>query len=294
MSRKSRDWLIGIAIAIATLLIVYGVAQYNYRKQHYEGLGLSVKGDKIAVVDISGTIYESRRIVRQLEDYGEQKSIKAVLLRLNTPGGVVQPAQEIYHAVKTVRDSGKPVIASMGTMAASGGYYVACGADTIMAGPGTTTGSIGVIAEFINTSELLQKIGIDFEIIKSGRFKDAGSPHRDMTSAERRYLQAWVDDAHDQFVRVVMEERRLSQSKVAQIADGRVFTGRQALEHGLVDCLGYFSDAVDLSAEMAGIEGEPTLVRERHRRVTIFDLLFEQAEHILSGQQSVQLKYLYQ
>ena len=293
MSRKRRDWLIGGGIVVITLLLVYVIAQYNYTKSRYEGVGISAKGDKVAVVEIFGTIYDSRRAVRQIKDYGEQKSIKAIILHLDTPGGVVAPAQEIYHAVKTVRDSGKPVIASMGSLAASGGYYIACGADTIMAGPGTTTGSIGVIAEFLNTKDLFEKIGIDFEIIKSGRYKDSGSPHRDMTEADRRYLQAWVDDAYDQFVQVVMDERKMSKSKVNKVADGRVFTGRQALANGLVDLLGYYEDAVDLAAEMAGIDGEPTIVKERIRRTTVFDLLFEQAENILQGRQGAQLKYLY-
>jgi len=294
LSRKVKDWLIGLGIAVFTLLLVYGIAQYNYQKRHYEGGGISIKGDKVAVVEIFGTIYDSRRAVRQLKDYGEQKSIKAIILRIDSPGGIVAPAQEIYHAVKTVRDSGKPVIASMGSLAASGGYYIACGADTIMAGPGTTTGSIGVIAEFINTQELFHKIGIDFEVIKSGKYKDSGSLHRDMTPADRRYFQAWVDDAYDQFVQVVMDERKLSRAKVAQIADGRVFTGRQALNNGLVDLLGYYSDAVDLAAEMAEIDGEPTLIKERIRRTTFIDLLFEQAENILRGRQGAQMKYLYQ
>lgn len=293
VSRKRRDWLIGGGIVVITLLLVYVIAQYNYTKSRYEGVGISAKGDKVAVVEIFGTIYDSRRAVRQIKDYGEQKSIKAIILHLDTPGGVVAPAQEIYHAVKTVRDSGKPVIASMGSLAASGGYYIACGADTIMAGPGTTTGSIGVIAEFLNTKDLFEKIGIDFEIIKSGRYKDSGSPHRDMTEADRRYLQAWVDDAYDQFVQVVMDERKMSKSKVNKVADGRVFTGRQALANGLVDLLGYYEDAVDLAAEMAGIDGEPTIVKERIRRTTVFDLLFEQAENILQGRQGAQLKYLY-
>lgn len=294
VSRKTKDWLIGLGIAAITLILVFSLAQYNYQKQRYEGMGIPIKGDRVAVVEIFGAIYDSRRTIRQLENYGDQKSIKAIILRIDSPGGVVAPAQEIYHAVKTVRNSGKPVIASMGSLAASGGYYIACGADTIMAMPGTTTGSIGVIAEFINTRKLFDKIGVDFEVIKSGKYKDSGSPHREMTEEDRRYLQAWVDDAYDQFVQVVMDERKLSKAKVARIADGRVFTGRQALDNGLVDLLGYYSDAVDLAARMAGIEGEPAIVKERNRRTTWFDLFFEEFGNVLRGRQGAQVKYLYQ
>lgn len=284
--------MIGLAIASITILLIFIFA--GVKQGQSGGAGISGGGDKIAEVELIGPIYDSRRIVRQLETYGDQRSIKAILFHVDSPGGVVVPSQEIYEAVRRVRDGGKPVLAFMGSVAASGGYYAACGADSIMAEPGTTTGSIGVVAEFVNTRELFKKVGVKFEVIKSGEYKDTGSPHRDFTEADRRYLQAWIDDAFDQFVGVVVEERRMTRREVLKVADGRVFTGRQALTLGLVDTLGYYNDAVDLAARMAGIEGEPTVVKEKYRRVTLLDLLFEQVEGIVRGSGGARLKYQYQ
>ena len=292
MTRRRKDWLIGLTIAcvsVALILILAAVRQGRSREDV-----ISRGGEKIAIVELLGPIYDSRRIVRQIETYGEQKSIRGILLRIDSPGGLVVPSQEIYESVRRVRDGGKPVLAFMGSVAASGGYYAACGADTLMAQPGTTTGSIGVIAEFMHTYELFRKIGIKFEIIKSGPYKDLGSPHRGFTEADRRHLQAWIDDAFDQFVTVVAESRRMTRREALRIADGRVFTGRQALAIGLVDTLGYYRDAVDLTARMAGIEGEPTVVRERTRRITLIDLFLEQIEGVLHGFGGTRLKYQYQ
>ena len=292
MSRRRKDWFLGLAIAIATVLLIMILA--GIRQSRSDMVEISGDGEKIAVVEVFGPIYDARRIVRQLENYAEMKSIKAILLRIDSPGGGVAPSQEIYEAVRRVRDDGKPVLASMGSVAASGGYYAACGADSIMAAPGSTTGSIGVYAEFMNTEELFAKIGIKFEMIKSGRYKDSGSPHRPMTAQDRAYLQGWIDDAYEQFVGVVMQERTMSRREVNRVADGRVFTGRQALEVGLIDTLGYYADAIDLAAAMAGIEGEPTLVKERYRRMSVFDLFFEQMTGLLYAFRSgMRLKYQY-
>jgi protease IV len=176
-------------------------------------------------------------------------------------------------------------------VAASGGYYAACGADTIMANPGTTTGSIGVLAEFINAQKLLEKIGVRFETVKSGKYKDTGSPYRGLNEDDRTYLQSWIDDAYAQFVGVVSAERHLSKAGVLKLADGRVFTGMQAKTLGLVDTLGDYRAAIRLAARMGKIKGEPELVRWHSRRVTLFDLLFQDAEGVFRQLNGARLFY---
>jgi protease IV len=290
---KKNEWLAGLAIVGGALFFIFVLSGILSRGES-DGDGsisISGRGDKVGVVELFGTIYDSRRIVEQVETYGDQKSVKALLIRIDSPGGLVAPSQEIFEAVRRVREKGKPVVVSMGSLAASGGYYVACGADTIVANPGTTTGSIGVIAEFVNMQDLLGKIGVRFETVKSGRYKDTGSPYREMNVDDRRYLQSWIDDAYDQFIHVVSTERRLSIEKVRELADGRVFTGAQAQKLGLVDVLGDYKIALDLAAKMGGISGEPEVVRSIRRRTTVLDLLFQEAEGYLRGMRSGLLLY---
>ena len=290
LSKRLKDWLIGTAIVLIMIILIVILVNRVSSTREYEGVSLSAKGDKVAVVELNGPIYDSRNIVRQFKKYGEHKSVKAVLFRINSPGGAVSPSQEIYNAVKRVRDGGKPVVVSMGTVAASGGYYVSLAADTIMANPGSTTGSIGVIIEITNLSRLFTKLGIGFEVVKTGPFKDTGSPHRNLTQADRRFLQSYVDDAFEQFLKVVSEERHMSMSDVRRLADGRVFTGHQARENGLIDVLGDYEDAVQLAAAMGGIEGEPTLVREVERHRSVYDLLFQEFSRVVRGTSS-QVQY---
>lgn len=288
---KYRDWMIGVLIVVGMLFLILIMVTVISQRRSYDGPTLSSRGDKIAIIELLGPIYDSRNTVRQFKQYGDHESVKAIVFRIDSPGGGVAASQEIYEAAKRVRDSGKPVVASMGTVAASGGYYVACGADSILANPGTTTGSIGVIAEFPNISGLLSKIGIRFETIKSGRYKDSGSPYRDWTSADRQYLQSWVDDAYSQFAGVVALERHIEVKDVKRLADGRVFTGRQAFESGLIDRLGDYEDAIELATLMGDIKGEPTIIKERRRRITMLDLLFQQAEYVLRGLNGLTLQY---
>lgn len=274
-------------------MLIFVLSMQSFRRQPFEGVEISAGGEKIAVIKLTGPIYTPDRVVREFKQFGENKSIKGIIFRIDSPGGGVAASQEIYEAVKRVRDSGKPVVVSMGGVAASGGYYAACGADTIMANPGTTTGSIGVIAQFATMTELLKKIGIEYETIKTGPFKDTGSPHREITSRDRAYLQNWINDAYDQFINVVAEERRLPLAQVKILADGRVYTGRQAMHNGLVDLLGDFQSAVDLTARMAGISGTPTLVQVRRSDFNLFDLLLQQSEALLKGSGSQALLYRY-
>ncbi|MBN2029709.1 signal peptide peptidase SppA [bacterium] len=288
---KQKEWLIGLGIATVTIVLIAILASIKSGSKPYDGVSISSRGDKIAVVELFGTITESGSIVEQFQEYGENESVKAILFHINSGGGLVAASQEIYETVRRIRDGGKPVVVSMESVAASGGYYVACGADTIMANPGTTTGSIGVIAEFVNLTDLMEKMGIQYEVIKSGRFKDTGSPFRDPTPADKNHLQNWVDDAYQQFVDVVVRERKLPREKVLELADGRIFTGRQAYEQGLIDLLGDYEEAVRLTAQLGGIKGKPKIVKLRRSRFALFDLFFQKIEGILQGVNQMSLKY---
>ncbi len=244
-------------------------------------------GDKIAVVELKGVISSSEEIVRQIKKYRDQRGVKAILLRIDSPGGGVVASQEMYEEVRKTRDSGKPVVISMGSLAASGGYYVACGGSRIVANRGTLTGSIGVISEFLQLQELLGKVGVDVRTIKAGKLKDAGSPVRKMTDADLQYFQGLMDDVHRQFIGVVERERKLSHANVVAIADGRVFTGERALELRLVDTLGTYEDAIGITAAIAGIQGQPSIVKERKHRGLLDGLASDVAEGLTSLKQEL-------
>ncbi len=283
---QRQNLIIGIIIIFSVLFFIFAMSLFISSLSPQKDYETSTGGSKIAIVEVKGVIYDAENAVRQLERYNKNKSVKGIVLRIESPGGGVAASQEIFEKVKQVRDSGKIVIASMGSVAASGGYYIACGADTIMANPGTTTGSIGVIAEIPNMEGLLSKVGIRFETIKSGKFKDTGSPYRKMTSEDRDYLQNFVNDAYDQFVDAVSKERNLDRKTVLRYADGRVFTGQQALAHALIDTIGTYEEAIAFAAKLAGIEGEPKTVKERKRKVTFLDFLFQDFEELYNAVQS--------
>jgi protease-4 len=220
-------------------------------------------GEAVGVVEIEGAIADSRDILQNLRRFREDEDIKAIVVRIDSPGGAVGPSQEICREIRKTVGT-KKVVASMGAVAASGGYYVACAADGIVANPGTITGSIGVIMGYTNFRKLLDKIGMVPVVIKSGPFKDTGSPTREMRSDEREILQSITSDIHEQFVTAIAEGRNMDRSVVAQAADGRIFTGENAKAKGLVDRLGNFEDALAWAGELGGIEGEvvPVYVRE--------------------------------
>ena len=259
--------------------------------------GKIAKSDKIAIINIESIITQSRNTVRQIKKYADDKSIKAIVLRIDSPGGGVAPSQEIYSEILKVRkNSNKIVVTSMGNLAASGGYYIACASDKIVANPGTLTGSIGVIMTFSNIEELMKKIGLKTEIIKSGEFKDIGSPMREFTEKEKKLLQGVIDDVYDQFVNAVSVGRSIAVQKVKELSDGRIFTGRQAFEIGLVDKLGSLEEAIKLAAELVGIEGKPKIVSEKKEKNLLFKLLenkvlsyLPKQLHIIPG-----LQYLWQ
>jgi signal peptide peptidase SppA, 36K type len=235
-----------------------------------EGI-FAARGD-LAVVEINGPIFESKEILEQLDRVYKNDHVKGLILRIDSPGGAVGSSQEIYQGVLRVREK-KKVIASMGTVAASGGYYIAVGADKIVANPGTITGSIGVLMDHTNVEELLKFLKVHAEILKSGRLKDSGSPLRPMTPEERQLLQGILEDMHRQFKEAVAKGRNLKLEKVDEIADGRIFTGDQALKLGLVDEMGNQQKAVDIAVEMLGIKGEPKLLYPKKKKVDIFELL---------------------
>ena len=229
-------------------------------------------GDKVAVIDITGAISRTQTTIEQIHQYRDDETVKAIVLRINSPGGSVAPVQEIYSELKKLE---KPIVASMGSTAASGGYYIAAIADEILANPGTLTGSIGVIMQFTKIKGLYEKIGLEQQVVKSGKFKDTGSPVRDLTDEERELLQITLDDVHNQFIDAVFEARQehLTREEIVALADGRIFSGQQALEHKLVDQLGNLPDAIDRAGELGGIEGKPKVVRTERKTSMLERLL---------------------
>ncbi len=276
-------WLFAMGVGILVLINLL-----------FPDLDLS-NDDRIALIRVEGVILDSQTTIGELKRFSENPSVKAIVIRIDSPGGGVVPSQEIYDAVKRVRSkNNKAVIASMGSVAASGGYYIAAATDRIVANPGTLTGSIGVIMETANLEGLLQKIGVEGVVIKSGKYKDVGSPLRKMSADERALLQAVMDDVHKQFIEAVAEGRSLELRAAQALADGRIFTGRQAKEAKLVDELGDLEDAIQLAAEVVGIEGEPKVIEPR-RRFSLREILDSKLSMMfpkLDVQPGVSLKYL--
>lgn len=229
-------------------------------------------GSRVAVVEIKDVITSSEDVVRQFKKYQKNRNVKAVLVRVESPGGGIAPSQEIYEAIKNLKNSGMPVVVSMGSMAASGGYYVSLGANKIFANPGTLTGSIGVIIQYPNFRQLMDKVGVDMTTVKSGRMKDAGSPFRKSAIDDEKYFQQLIDNGYEQFIGAVIAERKIDRDKILELADGRVFTGQQAFEHNLVDTLGTYEDALKYAAYLGKIEGEPKILKEKKKQ-TLMELM---------------------
>ena len=249
---KRRRILVGI-LAIVVVLVVFFSLLFLIGRFSMKS-GFLQSGDKIAIVEITGVITESSEVIEEIHQYLADDGVKAIILRVDSPGGGVGPSQEIYREVVKAKVK-KKIITSMGSVAASGGYYVACASDLIVANPGTITGSIGVIMEFSNFEELLKKIGVKGVVIKSGEHKDIGSPFREMTPEEKEIMQDTLDNVHQQFIRAVAKGRNLDLAKVIPIADGRIFTGEQAKQLGLVDKMGNLQDAIDEASKLVGIRG---------------------------------------
>ena len=228
----------------------------------------------VGIIDLRGLIVSSEQVLKHLTEFRNNPEVKSIVLRIESPGGAVGAAQEIYEEVKRTNEV-KPVIASMGSMGASGGYYAALGAENIIANPGTMTGSIGVIVKFPNLEGLFEKIGYKSEVVKSGPLKDIGASNRAITEDERRLMQDLIDNVYNQFVRDIAEARALPVETVSELADGRIYTGEQAFEVGLIDSLGNFTDAITLAADMGGLDTEnPQLIYPKQdRKFSILSLL---------------------
>ena len=255
--------------------------------------------DRIQVVDVNGELVESRIILDQLKRYEDSNSVKAILLNIDSPGGGVAASQEIYTEIRRLREKkDKVIVAYLSSTGASGAYYVACAANKIVANPGTIVGSIGVIAEWVNYADLLQWAKLKEIVFKTGEFKDTGSPTRALTDNERKYFQGLIDDMYIQFVEAVASGRKLDLQEVRSLADGRVFTGRDAKERKLIDEMGNFQDAVDHTAKLAGISGKPRLIRLNRQRVTLLDVLTTDLSRLVpfssQGMQShIKFQYLW-
>ncbi len=266
-------WLIGCSMVLAftaacLFFLFLAVSTVT------DGGDFSFGTGNIGVVNIIGEISDSRDVVEELERHARDGNVAAVVLRIDSPGGGVAPSQEIHDAVLRLR-AAKPVVASIGNMAASGGYYVAVAADSIVANPGSLTGSIGVIFSYLTAEELMRKVGVELEVMKSGPVKDVGSFHRKPTEGERAMLEGVVNDAYDQFVDAVAAGRDMDRDSVIDLADGRIYSGRQAVENGMVDALGGLHEAILMAADMGGVRGEPKVVSKERRSLRLGDFLRE-------------------
>ena len=241
------------AIFLFFLLVVFTAGMFSGRGNVVPG------GKQLGVLEVYGAIFDAQRLAEQINDFRTDDSIKAVVLRIDSPGGGVAPSQEIYAELKRLAAE-KPLVVSIGTIAASGGYYLAIAGERLFANPGSITGSIGVIMAFPDYRELMGKIGVKTEVVKSGQFKDIGSSSREFSAADRELLQEMIDDVHEQFVQAISDGRDIPVERLLPFVDGRIFTGRQAQKIGFIDELGTFNDAVKYAAKVGGLGEDPDLV----------------------------------
>lgn len=264
---------LGMLFAVSMLIARMIMGAAETKSSDKEGVGL---------VEVRGMILDSRETVRQLRYFLKQERVKAVVLRVDSPGGVVGPSQEISDEVRKFAAK-KKIIVSMGSLAASGGYYISAPATLIYANPGTITASIGVILKLSNIEALMDKIGIKSYTLKTGKFKDSGSPLRELSKEDRAMLQAVIDNTHEQFVRAVAAGRKLPVEEVKKIADGRILSGEQALGMKLVDRLGTLQDAIEEAGRLAGIKGEPEVISPPKKKIDYLDVLADGMEGKFSG-----------
>jgi len=272
IGKKKRSFIRGLLWFALGLLALVGISTLTINWVPDQVVGT----DNIGLVEVTGVIQGSQDIIRQIKEFREDKRIRGIVVRIDSPGGAVGPSQEIYDEVLKTRKSGKTVYASMGTLGASGGYYIASSADRVFANPGTLTGSIGVIMAFSNIEGLMDKIGLRPEVIKAGEYKDTGSPVRRMSIKERSLLQGVVADVHQQFIEAIAEGRKLPVEEIRKIADGRIFTGRQAYRLQLIDQLGGLQASIDHLAKKVGISGSPKIIRKK-KRINFLDWVLNAA-----------------
>ena len=266
----------------AFLLFLVTVAALVLTVTRDDGGGDFSFGQRIQIVELSGTLMDSRSVVSQLKRFEDSDSVPAILLNIDSPGGDVATSQEIHAEIRRLRDEkGKVVVAYLSSVGASGAYYVACAADHILASPGTVVGSIGVIAQWLNYGDLLEWAKLSSVVLKTGEFKDSGSPTRELTPREQEYFQGLIDDMYVQFVEAVAVGRNLDIDQVRAFADGRVFTGREAVRLNMIDETGNMQDAIDVTAQLAGISGKPRLIEPQREGLTLLDVFTSDVSGVL-------------
>ena len=274
MTRKQKYFL-AVVIIVPSLLGMIINLTLNKNSSYSSNSTSPFGGKRVGIVRVENIIMNGEDVVKQIEDFRADKNIVGVLLRVNSPGGAVGPSQEIFSAVTRFKNSGKPIVVSMGNVAASGGYYISAPSTRIFANPGTITGSIGVIFQFPQYYNLMDKIGVKMTTIKAGKLKDIGNPNRDITNAEKIFLQKFLDNTHMQFINDVSKGRAMETDSVKTLADGRIYTGEQALKVGLIDTLGGLSDALSYLKDLTGVALDSKPVT-RQKKVDIFrDMLSE-------------------
>ncbi|ACM21249.1 peptidase, S49 family [Geotalea daltonii FRC-32] len=274
-------WLIIVLIVVA-VTVLFSVFTISVMKSVFSDTEEAIHGEGVGLVEVKGIILDPQETVKQLQALRKNEKVKAVVLRIDSPGGVVGPSQEIHDAVKKLNMK-KKVVVSMGSLAASGGYYIAVPATKIFANPGTITGSIGVLMKFSNIEGLMDKVGMKAFTLKTGKFKDVGSPARTMTDQEKEMLQSVIDSTHGQFIKAVAEGRKLPVEEVRSLANGRIYSGEQALALKLIDQLGTLQDAVEEAGRLGGIKGEPEIIRPPKKKKVFIDLLVESAAERISS-----------
>jgi len=288
-SYKIKNRLYGLAVLTVLAVLVIMISHKNNKTSWFD------HQQRIAVLPLEGEISSSRKWISTLNDFADDQRVAGILIPINSPGGQVAPSQEMYAAIRQVRDDKKlPIFVTMSSVAASGGYYAALGAEQIFANAGTLTGSIGVIMQFPNYADLMEKIGVGMRIVKSQEFKDAGSPYREMTARERAYYQDLINDVYTQFTEVVSRERGIDELNMISLANGRVFTGRQAYAAGLIDSIGTFEDARTALCRRAGISTDSPLLYPPEPRRSWWTILREDVSSAIPGWEastSVKLEY---
>jgi len=287
MAKQNNILILSLIASVFLLFVLLLVISYNFMTNGR--FSISDDSPTIAVIELIGPIYDSKSIIRQFKKYGENDDIDAIIFRISSPGGGVSASQEIYEEVRKIRNSGKPILASLGAVAASGGYYVAIAANKIMSNPATVTGSIGVIVGLPNYEGLMNKLGLSYVNITSGPHKDSGSPYRELKKEDREIFQNIVDDLYNQFVEAVSLERNISEDRIREVADGRIYSGLVAKELGLIDTLGTYEDALKYAVELAGLSGKPRVIKERRKQPSIFDLLFGDIQNVLRALEPITL-----
>lgn len=267
-----------IALIIIGIIVIISIIKFSVQKNEFN---ISHSGD-IGILSLEGVIIKSDKFISQLKKYGKSNSIKGIIIKINSPGGSSATSQEIYEMIKWVKNKyKKPIFVAMESVAASGGYYVAIAADSIFALPSTLTGSIGVIMDFPQWEKALNKIGVEMNVIKSGKLKDSGSPYRDFTENDKKYFQSLVDDVYEQFIQDVSESRNISLEKVRKLANGQVFTGRQAYNHKLIDKIGTTQNAIDLMAQKLKLGKNPKIVKPKKEKIALIDILFGDIKNLV-------------